>query len=931
MRSRVPSFHSSWSALLALSTVALALGGAGQSRAATVTGRLVDERGEPVAQARVVLIPVVGVAGEGRPEPGFECPEAESRSDGTFEVAAGAGIYRLAVLPERHLLLVRPGLEVGGAGRIDVGTIALADGSRVRGRVLDPEGRPVPGARVTVGLGEELGWDAPTDLRNSAQRQSVADDAGRFDLAGLPRKPLEISARAEGWRWVEAGVMPPAEGLEPRLRAAGRLRVLVRNPDGGSVSGAQAFPEPVGRLTGYESYGTTAEPGGQALVGKLEPGKWRLWVEAPGHRSAYSSIFELGTEGREVQVVLEPVPTRAVTVVVMNLAGRPVEGAEIELGTERGEPELHATRSTGVEGQARIERVPLGSYSLSVRHAEYEELRVRGQHIDPSTSQIALIVAPRERRLVTIQGRVLGPNGPVAGAEVQARGPEHAGETAADELGRFSFGPWPTATYEIEARSPHLATARAASDGGAGVELRMVPGSSVWGRLSGWRADELGRLTVRAQLDGEPGDWRTGWVTNEGGYRVDGLGPGRWRIAVSGGWGRRAFAEVTIAAGLPSVEMPVELHSGRPVGGRVRAAGTLPRGLQATLWEVGNDPGVHPEVWSSRLEPDGRFRFEGVTARQALLALWADRNGRIFVEDLDLAMGPIDDLDLRFEGAPMAGRVVDSVTGDSVPAASVQLSLLTAQHSTAHDHPCCLTADEAGGFATGPLEAGIWQVSAEAPGYVPAEIDVEIAGGRAVTARTLQLQPTPGLELVVHREGGAPPPDMIHLYLHDEAGEIVAQGAFSSYGEARLHWATVPVGRWLLTAKTSYGSRTEAWVEVPGEPVEIELPAAGLVRAGIAGGAPEGLQGACLTLTAESGFSAIPIGVLPGSVCRWRTGWDGRFRARGIPPGIYEARITHGDSVWAGPVTVRDGEVAEVELRESGVPAALETPIDPEG
>ncbi len=67
------------------------------------------------------------------------------------------------------------------------GAVAATSGGGLRGRVLDPQGRPVPGARITL-----------TAEATDHAREAVTDAAGSYALVELPPRAYSLVAEAPG-------------------------------------------------------------------------------------------------------------------------------------------------------------------------------------------------------------------------------------------------------------------------------------------------------------------------------------------------------------------------------------------------------------------------------------------------------------------------------------------------------------------------------------------------------------------------------------------------------------------------------------------------------------------------------------------------------------------------------------------------------------
>ncbi|MFQ5654489.1 MAG: carboxypeptidase regulatory-like domain-containing protein, partial [Planctomycetota bacterium] len=169
-------------------------------RAASVRGRVIG-RGEPVFAAEIQ------VKSEERQGP-FRIPSPSragvSIPDGRF-VLRGMEVGEALVIEvlkkgfpalERSLEPLSPGEER------DLGTLALAEGVALLGKVVDEAGRPVAGANVTARVERErfsFGIDAGPWARTDA--------SGRFELEGLAEGSYEVKCSAPGYS------QPPAQNV----------------------------------------------------------------------------------------------------------------------------------------------------------------------------------------------------------------------------------------------------------------------------------------------------------------------------------------------------------------------------------------------------------------------------------------------------------------------------------------------------------------------------------------------------------------------------------------------------------------------------------------------------------------------------------------------------------------------------------------------
>ncbi|HKH44313.1 MAG TPA: carboxypeptidase regulatory-like domain-containing protein [Thermoanaerobaculia bacterium] len=151
-----------------------------------VTGRVVDEEGKPLAGVEVWLR-----TNQGRQE--NPLPATVSGPDGTFSffgLGLSSGSY-LAACPAGRVEEVH--FLVGDLARpIE---LRLRRATRISGRVLDPEGRPVPGALVSA---QHAGWYDDQIITycggHPQYRIEGTDAAGRFDFDQLEPGWFEVRA-----------------------------------------------------------------------------------------------------------------------------------------------------------------------------------------------------------------------------------------------------------------------------------------------------------------------------------------------------------------------------------------------------------------------------------------------------------------------------------------------------------------------------------------------------------------------------------------------------------------------------------------------------------------------------------------------------------------------------------------------------------------
>ncbi|HEX5052838.1 MAG TPA: carboxypeptidase-like regulatory domain-containing protein [Planctomycetota bacterium] len=245
----------------------------------SITGQVVGTDQHPIADAEVICIPGVAFT------PDFENLDAgdtdvfdpqaitdrlrgqvrdrvtvRSDADGRFRVRV-EGTSRtvsLRVLARGHLVLDRSVPRPNDADT-DLGLLVLADGAVVEGRVLDAQGSPIEGARVSRLLDFEknlpAGMDfaapemaAMDDLRSG--ETDVTDTAGHFELAHVEAGDFTLRARhaehptAQRTGLTVAGGQTLSDVVVTMPRGAQIRGVVVGIPEGVKGLSVMASPKP---------------------------------------------------------------------------------------------------------------------------------------------------------------------------------------------------------------------------------------------------------------------------------------------------------------------------------------------------------------------------------------------------------------------------------------------------------------------------------------------------------------------------------------------------------------------------------------------------------------------------------------------------------------------------------------------------------------
>lgn len=407
-----------------------------------VRGRVTDAAGSGLAGIEVRL---VGFLVEGR-------VLTTSAADGGFALPLQRGRHDMF---SQVLFLRGPGwvpAEVP-VPRVDPASgeatlsVALEREGCVRGRVVDPEGRPLAGARIgglrVLGNGTLVpGW---ADGPDYGRKPVLSARDGTFVVDALSAQNVQIVARAPDFTdgvsgavvvrpgaTAEVGEVRVGRGFPLLVRAVGAsdqpladALVSVRPLEGGLVFADRV--QPGGETEEAPWRWTCADRRGEARVTGLPVGLTRVEVRAAGHVSLVTAAVV--TAAGEAQVVARLEAAAVLAGRVLDSDGAPVVGAQVSVRVEAppapevsglpaqaplagggkacggpepvqtslGVPEAHTAppgRRTGALGAFRFERLVAGPARLQVRQPGFRPLTLS-------------LTAPREGLVVRLVRHVL--------------------------------------------------------------------------------------------------------------------------------------------------------------------------------------------------------------------------------------------------------------------------------------------------------------------------------------------------------------------------------------------------------------------------------------------------------------------------------------------------------------------------------------------
>jgi protocatechuate 3,4-dioxygenase beta subunit len=551
--------------------------------ASRLAGTLVDEAGAPVAGARVGLRwlgPPAGTVGlEPRRGGGSRVGETGPRGAFSFEELAPGGV-EVSARAEGFLPGEPVTLELPPAGEVADVRLVLHRGAVVEGRVLDPSGAPVEGARLRAGLAGAAGT-------------SGAD--GAYRLEGVRLGVQGLFVHHPGYRrfvreiHVEPGVNAEDVFLEDGWSVSGQTV----DEDGAPVAGASVeLRAETSRAPG--TYEAESGEDGAFRVVVSEEGGYHLTAVRDGFARSELGGLEVRSGSLEgVEVVL----VRGASVVGSVLGLAPEELAAVSLEARReGATGPGSTVAGGVDhrGGYVVHHLAPGDWRVRAAIAGGRREAAATVTVDAGTRQV-------ERDLefgsgLRLAGRLLFGGEPVAGAHVSVTGLDVSGERSILSAydGSFRLEDLAPGRYRLDvldsARAlSHVEDLELTSDRELVLELRSAPLVGTVVSAEGGEPLEDALIRVRKVLGaGGLGPLVTVATDAAGGFVVAHVAPGLYLVSA----GKEGYApaeeavEVAEGAAPPPVVLRLPATGGLTLQVHLENGG-VPRAVTVSAFDRG--------------------------------------------------------------------------------------------------------------------------------------------------------------------------------------------------------------------------------------------------------------------------------------------------------------------------------------------------------
>lgn len=542
--------------------------------AGVITGRVTDDRGQPIESFRVAARLNEGLM---RRAPRFEDVTSE---DGRFSLdGLAAGTYVLSVTaPERATGTV-PGVEVTAGAGADVGAVKLGAGGAVKGTVTESGGGPIAGARITV-TGQGRDW-----MSMGMEPEAESDRSGAFEVKGIAPGSVQVAAthpdfaRSEA---VTAEVDPAKAPADVRIvmSEGGRVEGSVRRRDGAPLPAALVSVGSGFGFAGPRETGAATGADGRFHIENVRAGRASLTILFGATTPAgMDSMTRRDIEVREGETTNVDVVLREILISGhVTRSGAPAAGLRIEaMGQGRtfgrmpaGAPPAAPSgpqRMTAVTredgGYEMIVDEP-GTIRLSVTSTDGRlRLPMRTAEV-PDADAFTLDLAYAG---VPVAGIVIDKEteAPIGFASVFARkkageGPAGGGTSGAD--GRFQIelepGDYVLGAGSRESDYGDAELAVSIGDSGlADVRLALPKGLGISGKVT----DQAGRGVASIEVNAVPPEDKSAWGSSQslgdGSFKVTGLNEGSYTVVAQSSTGGFALRP-GIAAGSRNVTLVLQ-------------------------------------------------------------------------------------------------------------------------------------------------------------------------------------------------------------------------------------------------------------------------------------------------------------------------------------------------------------------------------------
>jgi protocatechuate 3,4-dioxygenase beta subunit len=654
-------------------------------------GTVVNERKQPVAGARVQLLPPMmpiiyaNLAGE------FLTSVATTTRDGRFRIAIADAAQPM--MPQFRVVALHPRYAATVVNAPEGKSIALVlrDGIEVHGTVTDKDGNAVAGAAAVV-MQDPFGTTAfPIDALIAAgmgRAFADSDAEGKFTLH-LNEKPHDLTVSKEGFAAFRLAGLTPAAGQKP-IAVVLERGVEIR----GRVTAKKSGIAPEGTVVAQSDTGTYAtvmlQSDGSFSIGSLAPGDYTLRYTSESGKSAEKRV-----KAPAADVVIE-----------LPAAGE-IRGRVVDKATNAGVPQftVMVTSANAADRNDYKEYEDVETFTQSAS-AGPVEIQVSALGYITETQQVTIdLEKPASvtfalTRGRTISGRVANESGlPIGDASISVAGNDYESRLSveSDGDGEFELAGAPREPVTISVSKEGYVARQIEIEGDADRRINVVlpTGRTVSGRVVTATNEPVAGADIWAHSAAGDGSMHNAKSSADGTFTLAGLSEGRYSFrAMRSDLGEAELNDVDPSAAPLVLVFP-------PSKGVGSIHGTV-KGYADRAWMYG-------AVWAEGgaraiIGRDGTYRLENVRAGETELRAQA-MSQRDQVSSAPVKVNVIPDQDIEVNLAFRTDIVVrGTVTEGGQPASGRDVTFMSQTGSSR------TKTDERGAYELSGLEPGLYSV-----------------------------------------------------------------------------------------------------------------------------------------------------------------------------------------------------------------------------
>lgn len=585
---------------------------------ATLTGLVVDAKGQPIEGAVVAATP-------SNPRFDESHPSATSDAKGRFAIETKGN-------PPFVVAAHAPGFEPFRLRDVTLETplhIVLEEAAvSVTGRVVDGDTQePIAGARVES---RAVGAGRLEDHPRFGLVEVATDDEGRFVLSGLGTGPFRVSASAPGFGSTTRSDVAGDVAVTLYLFRGVGIYGRVLDPKGEPIEGAFVDADPTSRAPFSRSAPTSVQrsdtEGRFAILG-VESGPYRLYARHPDFAP---SAFEASVSDRDVEVDLVLGAGVTVTGRLVDESDKPLIGRvvleAIDGKSVGGLIESRLSADTDPRGAYVLRGVPRGEHRLKLSARGYGSEHVEvyvGSEPTVDVGDVVLEVG------IAIHGVVVDTTGtPVAGARLQAfpsmgsgrsRGMERPDEEEADAEGRFVLAGLDEGLYQLMAHARgfgrELVEAEARR-GAAPITVTLKPAGTIRGRVLDPEGRPIRSFRVNARTPEQRsfGSFASGSAEDDGAFLMEDVAEGNYVLEIaSSDFVAKILSNVAVAPGGVTDVGAVRLERGARLRGTVTDSAGAPVAGATVRVRAGGQRFISPFDSGQTTDGSGAFEIDGLS------------------------------------------------------------------------------------------------------------------------------------------------------------------------------------------------------------------------------------------------------------------------------------------------------------------------------